>query len=111
MRIAVASSDGKNVDLHFGKARSIYIFDFDEKGDNKIFVEKRTVEFESGQKHQWMKTLNVIKDCDVVICVQAGFKSKFGLDEEGIKLVEDEGPIEEVLNRYIDHYKFMNTPL
>lgn len=25
MRIALASSDGKNVDLHFGKVRSIYI--------------------------------------------------------------------------------------
>ncbi|MBF4469359.1 MAG: FeMo cofactor biosynthesis protein [Methanobrevibacter arboriphilus] len=111
MRIAVASSDGKNVDLHFGKARSICIFDFDEEGNNKKFIEKRSVEFNPGEKHQWMKTLNAIGDCDVVICVQAGFKSKFGIEESGIKLVEDEGPIDEALNRYIDHYKFMKTPI
>jgi len=111
MRIAIASSDGKNVDLHFGKARSICVFDFDEEGNNKTFVEKRMVDFIPGEKHQWMKTLNAIEDCDVVICVQAGFKSKFGIEESGLKLVEDEGPLEEVLNRYIEHYKFMKAPL
>jgi len=111
MRIAVASSDGKNVDLHFGKARSICIFDFDDEGDNRTFVDRRFVEFEPGEKHQWIKTLNAIEDCDVVICVQAGLKSRIGIDESGLKLVEDEGPLKEVLNRYIDHYKFMKAPL
>jgi len=109
MKIAIASSDGKNVDLHFGKARSLCIFDFD--GENEKFLEKRTVEFKQDQKHQWMKTLKAIEDCDIVICVQAGFKSKLGIEESGIKLVEDEGPIYEALKRYIDHYKFMNSPL
>ena len=28
---------------------------------------------------------------------------------KGIKLVSDEGPVEEVLQRYIDHYNFMNS--
>ena len=111
MRIAIASSDGKNVDLHFGKASSLCIFDFDEEGNNKRFIEKRAVEIKSGEKHQWMKTLDIIQDSDVVICVQAGMKSKFGIEEADIKLVEDEGPIDEVLNRYIDHYKFMKAPL
>lgn len=109
MKIAIASSDGKNVDLHFGKARSLCIFDFN--GENEKFLEKRTVKLVEDEKHQWMKTLKTIEDCDVVICVQAGFKSKFGIEESGIKLVEDDGPVEEVLKRYIDHYKFMKSPL
>ncbi|MCL2156609.1 MAG: NifB/NifX family molybdenum-iron cluster-binding protein [Methanobrevibacter sp.] len=109
MKIAIASSDGINVDLHFGKAKSLCIFDFD--GENEKFLEKRSVKFIEKEKHQWMKTLNAVKDCDVVICVQAGFKSKFGIEESGIKLVEDEGPLDEVLKRYIDHYKFMKSPL
>ena len=99
MKIAIASTDGKNVDLHFGKARSLCIFDFD--GETKKFIERRTVEFVKDQKHQWMKTLKAIEDCDVIICVQAGFKSKCGMDESGIKLVEDEGPVDEVLKRYL----------
>ena len=109
MKIAIASSDGKNVDLHFGKAKSLCIFDFD--GENEKFIEKRNVELEVDQKHQWIKILKAIEDCDVVICVQAGFKSKFGIEESEIKLVEDEGPLDEVLKRYIDHYKFMNNPI
>jgi hypothetical protein len=32
---------------------------------------------------------------------------KFGLEQKGIKLVEDEGTVEEVLDRYIKHYNFM----
>lgn len=58
-----------------------------------------------------MKTLGLIRDFDVVICLQTGFKPKFGLDEAGIKLVEDERPIDEVLACYINHYKFMKAPL
>jgi len=99
MKIAIASSDGKNVDLHFGKAKSLCIFDFD--GENEKFLEKRNVDLGMDQKHQWMKILKAIEDCGVVICVQAGFKSKFGIEESGIKLVEDEGSIDEVLKRYI----------
>ena len=30
MRIAVASSNGEDVDLHFGKAHSLYVYEYDE---------------------------------------------------------------------------------
>jgi len=109
MRIAVASSDGKNVDLHFGKARNFLIYDFD--GEKAEYMENREVIIDPEEKHQWTKSLEVIKDCEVVICVQAGMKGKFGLEKAGIKLVEDEGPVDEVLERYIAHYKFMKKPL
>lgn len=109
MKIAIASSDGKNVDLHFGKAESLCIFQFD--GENEKFLEKRHVKFEKGQRHQWMKTLKAIEDCDVVICVQTGLKSRIGIEEAGLKLVEDTGTVNDALKRYIDHYKFMNTPI
>ena len=112
MKIAVASSDGKNVDLHFGKASSLYIYDFNKEiGEAANFIERRTAPIDENEKHQWRLVLNIIKDTDVVICVQAGFKSKFGIEEAGLKLVEDQGPIEEVLKRYIDHYNFMSTPI
>ncbi|MDR0900777.1 MAG: FeMo cofactor biosynthesis protein [Methanobrevibacter sp.] len=109
MKIAIASSDGKNVNLHFGKASSLYIYDFN--GETANFLEKRTAIINRDEKHQWKSVLDKIKDCDIVICVQAGFKSKFGIEEAGLKLVEDEGPIDEVLNSYIEHYKFMKAPL
>lgn len=108
MKIAVASLNGKDVD-HFGKAQEFMIYEFDEENVN--FIEKRESPKIKGEKHQWQKSLEVIKDCKVVICAQAGLKGKFGLKNAGIKLVEDEGSIDEVLERYVKHYKFMNKPL
>jgi predicted Fe-Mo cluster-binding NifX family protein len=104
MRLAVVSSDGKNVDLHLGKGKSVYVYDYE---DELNFTEMRSVEISEDSKHQGSKVLKACEDCDVLICVQYGFKSKVKADEQGIKLVMDEGPIDEVLKRYIDHYNFM----
>jgi predicted Fe-Mo cluster-binding NifX family protein len=109
MKIAVASSDGTNADLHFGKAEHFSIYEFNE--EKAVFIERRSVSITEGEKHQWKKPLDIIEDCDVVICVQAGMNGKFGLEQKGIKLVEDEGTVEEVLDRYIKHYNFMKKPL
>jgi predicted Fe-Mo cluster-binding NifX family protein len=107
MRIAIASSDGKNVDLHFGKANSIYVYDFD--GLSARRVDHRVVNIVSNDKHQWMKVIDAISDCDVVISVQSGFKARFGIEKAGLKNIEDDGSIEDVLKRYVDHYNFMKS--
>ncbi|MBI5681553.1 MAG: dinitrogenase iron-molybdenum cofactor biosynthesis protein [Methanobacterium sp.] len=108
MKIAVATSNGKDVD-HFGKAQEFKIYEFD--ANNVNFIEKRESPKVKGEKHQWQKSLDTINDCDVIICVQAGLKGKFGLKNAGIKIVEDEGLIGEVLERFIDHLKFMEKSL
>ena len=41
MRLAVVSSDGENVDLHLGKGKTVYVYDY---LDDLKFVEKREVE-------------------------------------------------------------------
>ena len=46
MRIAVASTNGENVDLHFGKARSLYVYEYDEESDEFKFIDQRNVEIE-----------------------------------------------------------------
>ena len=47
MRIAVASTNGENVDLHFGKARSLYVYEYDEESDEFKFIDQRNVEIEA----------------------------------------------------------------
>ena len=106
MRLAVVSSDGENVDLHLGKGKTVYVYDY---GDELTFVEKRDVEISQDSKHQGGKVIKACNDCDVLIAVQYGFKSKIKAEDAGIKLVMDEGPIDEVLQRYIDHYNFINN--
>lgn len=106
MRLAVVSSDGVNVDLHLGKGKSVYVYDYDEDVN---FVERRDVEIAEDAQHQGGKVIKACEDCDVLISVQYGFKSKIKAEDAGIKLVEDEGPITDVLKRYIDHYNFMKN--
>ena len=106
MRLAVVSSDGENVDLHLGRGKSLYIYEYD---DELSFVEMRSVEIADDEKHQGSKVLKACEDCDVLIAVQYGFKSKIKADDAGIKLVMDEGPIDDVLQRYIDHVNFMKN--
>ena len=106
MKIAVVSSDGKNVDLHLGKGRNICIYQYN---DELKFLESRKVEISQDSKHQGDKVLKTCEDCDVLISVQYGFKSKIRADDQGIKLICDEGPVDEVLQRYIDHYNFMKN--
>ena len=104
MRLAVVSSDGENVDLHLGRGKSIFVYDYD---DELSFVERRDIEIDDDAKHQGGKVIKTCRDCDVLIAVQYGFKSKIKAEDAGIKLVMDEGPIDEVLKRYIDHVEFM----
>ena len=106
MRLAVVSSDGENVDLHLGKGSDVYIYDYE---DELSFVEHRTTDIDADSKHQGSKVLKACEDCDVLIAVEYGFKSKINVEDMGIKLVSDEGPVDEVLNRYIDHYNFMKN--
>ncbi|WP_458454822.1 NifB/NifX family molybdenum-iron cluster-binding protein [Methanobrevibacter sp.] len=106
MRLAVVSSDGENVDLHLGRGSTIYVYDYDESLE---FVEKREIEIAGDAKHQGGKVIKTCSDCDVLICVQYGFKSKIKADDAGLKLVMDEGPVDEVLKRYIDHVEFMKN--
>lgn len=103
MRLAVVSSDGKNVDTHLGKGKTIYVY------EDMDFVEKRELEISDDSKHQGGKVIQACKDCDAIISVQYGFKSKIKADDADVKLVMDEGPIEEVLKRYIDHVNFMKN--
>ena len=109
MRIAVASSNGKDVNLHFGKAKKLFVYDIN--GEDIKFVEERNVDVTDEIKHQGSKVIEAVSDCETVIVVQYGPKTKIKAKKANLKIVEDEGPIEEVLKRYIDHVNFMNSPL
>ena len=109
MRVAVAASDDGKYAEHFGRAQKFLIYDFD--GENIEFIETRESSKVPGEKHQWGKSLDVMKDCDVVICAQIGMNAKPGLKKMGKTVVEDEGTVEEVLERFRKHQIFMSKPL
>lgn len=109
MKVAVAVTDDEKFTEHFGRAQKFLIYEFD--GENMELLDTKGSPKETGEKHQWGKSLKVIEDCDVLICLQIGLRAKSALKKVGKTVVEDEGTVEEVLGRYIKHYQFMNKPL
>ena len=109
MRIAVAVSDDEKFIEHFGRAQKFMIYEFD--GEEIELIDKGESKKIPGEKHQWGKSLKIVEDSDVVICHQIGMTAKPGLKSEGKKVVEDEGPVEEVLKRFVEHEKFLKKPL
>jgi predicted Fe-Mo cluster-binding NifX family protein len=109
MKIAVAVSDDEKFTEHFGKAQKFRIYEFNEY--EMMFTEKRISLKNYGEKHQWGKSLNVIGDCDVIICLQIGLRAKPALKQMGKKIVEDDGRLEDVLQRFINHQKFIDKPI
>jgi len=106
MRIAVATSDQINTD-HFGRAKGFGIYRWD--GGDPDFVEYIETNINPEEKHQWQNNLRILGGCEVIIAAQAGMKAKYGIKKANLKLVEDEGTVEEVLERFIKHEKFMSN--
>ena len=105
MKIAITSSDGINVDKHFGHAEHFYIYELTHH--NFILLEKRKTEkycIEKGQDENTNKledVFNVIKDCLVVYTKMIGEKPSAFLKEKGIRTRIYTGPVNNIINYYI----------
>ncbi len=111
MNFAVASTDGENIDLHFGKASSICIFDYDDGEIN--FLDKYNIDIDEDKHHQGSLIVNFLNNHNIktIFVLQIGFKSKIKVDDAGIKVVVDEGSIKDAVLKYVNHLKFMEKPV
>ncbi len=88
IRVAVASNDGKYVNLHFGHAQQFLIFDVDHGGKYEFLeLRKNVPSCKSGEsnENERMETLKIIKDCDAVIVSHIGQGAANFLVSHGIK--------------------------
>ena len=100
LRIAVVSTDGTNVDDHFGKAERFLIYDCDDK---MIFVEERPTETYSvgDPEHtfdpdRFGRVSALLKDCSKIYVTRIGEVPALKLKELGIEPVIHKGPIEDI---------------
>jgi predicted Fe-Mo cluster-binding NifX family protein len=97
-RIAVTSSDGKNIDLHFGRAEFFHILEAD--GERWNFLELRAIEKtieETGEAgcgchgradEQIKRTAGIIDDCAYLLTAKIGPKPAELLRKHGITALE-----------------------
>ena len=99
-RIAVVTTDGANVNDHFGKAERFLIYDLNDK---MIFVEERpTVTYSVGDPDHYFdperfaQVSGLLKDCSKVYVTKIGEVPSAKLKEMGIEPVIYEGSIAKI---------------
>ncbi len=101
LRIAVVSTDGTNVNDHFGMAKRFLIYDCNDK---ITFVEERSTEtYSVGDPNhpfdaeKFGRIAALLKDCSKIYVTQIGEVPASKLKELGIEPVIYEGPIANIV--------------
>lgn len=113
-KIAIGTSDGKNVDLHFGELDSISIFEVNESDGTYSFSESRKVEREPKKEAAETgcscgsdfseKVGKLVNDCTYLLVAKIGNKPYRLLQENNVNCIEAPFEIEEAVSKLNDYY-------
>lgn len=102
-RVAVASTDGKYVNEHFGRAQQFLIFDLNPAGNQFLELRKNEPSCRSKQvdevKH--LSTIDLLADCQGVLVARIGSGAEAVLNQKGIKAYVIPDFIEEALKQLL----------
>jgi len=103
-KIAVASTDGKRINQHFGRSQEFLIFSADENGAYQL-VEKREAAspcaFGVHADKKMVQAAENLSDCRYVLCAQIGEGAELQLAAKGIRAFAVPGDIPAILPRLI----------
>jgi nitrogen fixation protein NifX len=103
LKIAVASTDGKIVDLHFGDADHFLIFKIEE-GEGKFQeIREKTVMPLNNHQERWVASIDLINDCKAVLCSKIGNEPTVELRKLGIKPIQLDCDVKEAVNECSKH--------
>ncbi|MBO4912833.1 MAG: dinitrogenase iron-molybdenum cofactor biosynthesis protein [Butyrivibrio sp.] len=109
-RVALASTDNRYVDQHFGRAESFLIVDVDENG-NYEEIEQRFVEPVCNGGHHDAANLKRgvegVSDCNFVLAARIGDGARSELEERGIAAFEMPGEVRLSLHRLDGYLKLL----
>jgi predicted Fe-Mo cluster-binding NifX family protein len=101
IRVAITSSNGEFIDLHFGKCEAFEIIDIDKNAAKYECIEIRISPrmcLEGGHNPETLKNIiMLLSDCKYIITARIGIWIVSQLKENGIIPVEFFGHVEEAL--------------
>lgn len=104
VKVAIASTDGKVINEHFGRADRFHIFSIEN--EKYQFVETRSVEVCcNGGEHEesaFEKVSRVLGDCQAIIVAKIGDGASSYLEMKGFEVFEAPYFITDVLQKIID---------
>jgi len=106
-RIAAASTDGKMINEHFGRAEAFLIYDIDVSGF--VFVEKREIKPLCGScagsnDDSLCASVNALADCAAVVAQKIGPTGRRALALNNISFFEQPDEIKNVLDKLAAYY-------
>lgn len=100
LRIAIASTDGKVINEHFGRAKEFYIVNVFDVGRYE-YMEKRSVApLCSGGEHSdnaLDELIEILSDCNMILAARIGAPMKTALESRGVTVLESPAVIEDAL--------------
>lgn len=105
-RIAVASTDGKVVNEHFGRAKQFIILEIGDEGKYQtVELRKLPVVCEGGNHDNEALRTNVeaLSDCRYVLVSRIGQGAENALEEKGISAYVIPDIIEDAVNKLISY--------
>ncbi len=109
VRIAAASTDGKLVNQHFGRADTFYILDTDEETSEYGLAEIRTVvpvcDRGDHDGNRMRESASKFADCDIILVEKIGGRARNELENMGIEVFEIPGIIEESVDKLVRYRK------
>lgn len=115
VKIAIASTDGKVVNQHFGRADTFYIVLVNPEESIYEYLEKR--EFEpvclggGHEEDRLQKAVDRLMDCQYVLVSKIGIHVQSALEKSDIQVYEIPGIIEDSIDRllkYVEIKKMLN---
>ncbi|GAW28507.1 NifB/NifX family molybdenum-iron cluster-binding protein [Carboxydocella sp. ULO1] len=102
-KFAVASSDGKVINQHFGRAGKFYIFEVVDEGYKLVDIRanRPPCPVSAGDESLMDQTIELISDCQLVLAVRIGLGALTKLKQKGIKGIWALGPM---VAETFDHY-------
>lgn len=107
VKIAVASTDGKVVNQHFGRADKFYIFAADsEKGFLRCEEERKVCPVCHGGDHEdlaMQQAVENLSDCRYVLVSRIGMRAKNECEKNGITVFEIPDEIEIAVDKLLKY--------
>jgi predicted Fe-Mo cluster-binding NifX family protein len=123
-RVAIASSDGENIDVTFGEAEKFIIYEVENnsfkkieerKWDNSdVSTENCTEKANCGNGcgsgtgcggGEDIPKLKVVDDCRCLVCKKIGFKVRKQLEKKAVSAFDIEYPVDKALERIAFYFE------
>ncbi len=101
--LAVASTEGNLVDLHFGDAYQFFIFEIKEGESQFKELRKKSDIPIQNHKDRCVGSLEIVEYCKTVICSRIGREPALELRKRGIKVIQVESKVKYAVEQCSQH--------